>query len=69
MTRAPATFKQADVMRAIKATRAAGLEIQRTEIERDGRIVLIHKQGSIPDDTPDAALQDWKAKNNGANSA
>jgi hypothetical protein len=68
MPRAPATFKQADVVRAIKASRAAGLEIERTEIGRDGRIVLIHKP-RIPDDTPDAALQEWKAKNNGANSA
>jgi hypothetical protein len=69
MTRAPASFKKADVVRAIEATRAAGLEIDRTEIGRDGRIVLIHKRGSIPDDTPDAALHEWKAKNNGANSA
>ena len=38
------------------------------KIGRDGRIVLVHKQG-IPDETPDAALQEWKAKNNGANSA
>lgn len=68
MPRAPATFKQADIKRAIRAARAAGLEIERTEIRRDGRIVLIHKP-RIPDDTSDAALQEWKAKNNGANSA
>jgi hypothetical protein len=41
MARAPSTFKQRDVTRALNATRAAGLGITRLEIEKDGRIVIV----------------------------
>src|SRR5262245_24442550 len=43
--RAPSAFRQRDVTRAIRATRAAGVNIARIEIAKDGRIVII---------TPDA---------------
>lgn len=41
MARGALAFKQTDVVRAVKAARAAGLEIGRIEIERNGRIVII----------------------------
>jgi hypothetical protein len=34
-------FRQTDVKRAIKAARAADLEIARIEIEKDGRIIVV----------------------------
>jgi hypothetical protein len=46
MSRTPATFKQADMVRAVKAARAAGLDVARTEIAPDGTIRLIHSDCS-----------------------
>ena len=37
-----ATFREADILRAITAARKAGLPVARTEIMADGRIVLHH---------------------------
>jgi hypothetical protein len=62
MPRASATFKQADVVRAVKAVRAAGLEVERTEIGRDGRIVLIHKADARAAD-PISPYDSWKSTN------
>lgn len=54
------TFRQADVVRAIKATRAAGEKIARVEIHRDGRIIVLfgEPQTSV---TPsvDLELEKW----------
>jgi hypothetical protein len=41
MSRAPSAFRQQDVTRALRATVAAGIEVQRVEIEKDGRIVVV----------------------------
>ena len=41
MSRGPQSFKQRDVAAAIKAARAAGLEVQRVEVDRDGKIVIV----------------------------
>jgi len=41
MARAPSIFRQQDVTKAIKATKAAGVDIARIEITKDGRIVII----------------------------
>lgn len=47
MARTPATFKQADFERAVKAAIACKLPIVRTEIAKDGTIVLIHAETNL----------------------
>lgn len=46
MARTPANFKQTDMVRAVKAALAAGLDIVRTEVLPDGTIRLIHSDCS-----------------------
>lgn len=45
MSRA-APFKQDDVKRATKGVVAAGLEVERVEIDREGKIVIIPRGAS-----------------------
>jgi hypothetical protein len=40
-----ATFKETDLTRALRAMRKAGVHVQRVEVDRDGRIVLVLKNG------------------------
>jgi hypothetical protein len=47
MSRAPSTFRQQDVTKAVKAVAAAGVHIARVEIDRDGRIVIIASNGEL----------------------
>lgn len=39
--RGPLAFKQSDLTRAIKAAQAAGIEVSRIEIDREGKIVVV----------------------------
>jgi hypothetical protein len=41
MTRAPSTFRQQDITKAVKAVTRAGMNIARIEVAKDGRIVII----------------------------
>jgi hypothetical protein len=41
LIRRPSMFRQTDLTRALKGARAAGIEISRVEIDRDGRIVVV----------------------------
>jgi hypothetical protein len=52
MPRGPATFKQSDVMRVIKAARAAGLDVIASTILPDGSLLLVHALPGSP--TPSA---------------
>lgn len=61
-----ASFKQADLTRAVKAARAAGLNVARIEIDPDGKIVLVHNTETISG--PLSALDEWKAKKNARSS-
>ncbi|URW76421.1 hypothetical protein M9980_04155 [Sphingomonas donggukensis] len=60
MTAKRATFRQADLTRAVKAVRAAGLDVARVEIDTDGKIVLVQSKETISDQM--SPLDQWKAK-------
>jgi hypothetical protein len=50
MSRTASAFRQNDITRALRAAGAAGREVRRVEIDRDGKIVLvlIEQQGVEP---------------------
>jgi hypothetical protein len=41
MSRSQQTFKQSDVTKALKATVKAGIAVERVEIAKDGKIVIV----------------------------
>jgi hypothetical protein len=41
MSRAPSTFRQSDITRAIRGARAAGVDKVRVEITKDGKLIII----------------------------
>ena len=41
MARGPATFKQRDVRAAVRAVVAAGVEVARVEVDKEGKITVI----------------------------
>jgi hypothetical protein len=41
MPRGPTTFRQRDLAAALKAAHAAGAQVARVEVGRDGRIILV----------------------------
>jgi hypothetical protein len=45
MSKRPLTFKQTDLLRAIRTFQKAGLSIARAEIDRDGKIVVVVGEG------------------------
>ena len=60
MSRGPATFRQSDLTRAIKAAKAAGIEVVRIEVDKDGKIAIITGRGG---DTAQANdLDAWMSK-------
>lgn len=65
MANIPALFRQADVTRAIKAVRAAGLPIHRTEVTRAGSILIWHQAeaSSLPVSELDREQVEWEARN------
>ena len=65
MSRAPATFRQSDVTKAIRAARKAGVENVRVEIAKDGRIVIVtgRAQPAVQDDL-DRELEQFRARHN-----
>ncbi len=50
-------FRQSTVTRAVKAMRAAGVEVQRVEIDPSGKIVI--HTGADKAYTDDQALEEW----------
>lgn len=53
-TRGRCTFRQKDVTRALRATVAAGIEVQWIEIHTDGKIILVAgKPRELPRDSGD----------------
>jgi hypothetical protein len=64
MSRGACTFKQTDVTKAVKAVVAAGVEVARVEVDRDGRIIVItgKPNGSTVTNPWDRAVADLAAK-------
>jgi hypothetical protein len=60
MPRGPCSFKQRDVVRALRATRAAGMEVTRLEIAKDGTIILVAGKSEAQESEP---LDRWMADN------
>jgi hypothetical protein len=54
MSRAPSTFRQLDVTRAVKAIRAAGYDVGRVLIDRAGRIEITTAEGQHAPSAPQA---------------
>ncbi len=48
MSRGQQTFKQGDVTKVLKATVKAGIAVERVEIDKDGKIVVVTVR---PEDT------------------
>lgn len=57
MARTPAIFKQADAIRAVKAVRAAGLEVSGVDFAPDGTIRV---QTSKCSPVPASPYDEWK---------
>jgi hypothetical protein len=62
MARAPSTFRQTDVTKAVKAVRAAGVDIVRVEVARDGRIVIVAEAQPAMQDDLDRELEEFRAR-------
>jgi hypothetical protein len=63
MARAPSTFRQSDVTRAIKAAVAAGVHIARVEIDQTGKIVVVTQQSPTSQQGDlDQELADFEAR-------
>jgi hypothetical protein len=60
MSRGPHTFKQQDLARALRGVRSAGLDVQRVEIGKDGKITVVPGKAQ---DQVDAApgANEWDA--------
>lgn len=57
MARGPLTFRQQDLVRALKGAKAAGIEIARVEIDKAGKIVMV--TGKPSTDLPPASENPW----------
>jgi hypothetical protein len=56
MARAPSTFRQSDITKAIRAARKAGVENVRLEITKDGKLVIIT---GTPIEPAQAEANEW----------
>jgi hypothetical protein len=57
LSRQPCIFRQTDLTRALKGTRAAGIEIDHIAIDKNGRIMVFPREPSV-------ALREGKADAN-----
>ncbi|EGP07292.1 hypothetical protein CSIRO_3023 [Bradyrhizobiaceae bacterium SG-6C] len=58
MARAPSSFRQKDVTRAVKAVVAAGMGVRRVEVDKNGKIVVITGAEGEP---PPSSPNEWDA--------
>ena len=67
MSRGRCTFRQQDVTRAVRAAVAAGIEVQRIEIDKDGKIIVVTGKPldpavTAPQDDLDQELAEFEAR-------
>jgi hypothetical protein len=56
MARGRCAFTQESVTRALKAAVAAGMNVLRYEIDRDGKIVVVTGEGASPAAQPEPSI-------------
>jgi hypothetical protein len=56
MGRGPCPFNQSDVTKAVKGVVAAGLQVARVEIAKDGKIIVVPGE---PSKTQATAANEW----------
>jgi hypothetical protein len=56
MARGPCTFRQRDLTRLIKAAKAAGEQVCKVEIDKDGKIVVTIGKPDAPRETREIVL-------------
>jgi hypothetical protein len=59
MGRGTQTFKQSDLTRALKATKAAGVGVARIEIAKDGTIAIDIGDATAASDPAISKANDW----------
>jgi hypothetical protein len=59
MARGRCTFKQTDATRAARAVIAAGLEVQRVEIDRDGKIIVVTEKSETTAAEIVGGINEW----------
>jgi hypothetical protein len=52
-------FKQSDITRALRATKAAGVGISKVEIDPDGRVVIVLRDGKAEVTEDDCRDNPW----------
>ena len=64
MSRGPLPFRQTDVARAVRGAVAAGLTVQRVEVDKAGKIVVIvgEPDKAATASESDNPLDQWMAK-------
>ena len=56
------SFRQRDMTRAIKAARLAGLNVERVEVDKDGKIIVVTGKPETPADVVAQTAQYRKGK-------
>jgi hypothetical protein len=67
MSRTKCAFRQSDVTRAVKAVRAAGVDVAGVKVEKDGFTVITGKPNDITVEPATNDLDKWIAANADAN--
>jgi hypothetical protein len=62
MPRSRCTFRQRDLRLAVETAKAAGLEVTRFEIDRDGKIVVVTGKAPANDNDLDKELAEFEMK-------
>ena len=65
MARMQSTFRQVDIVRVLRAAKAAGVDIARVEIDAAGKIVIVTGKNGMPENSVLSPLDTWMAKHEG----